>query len=1167
MKTIFQNLTLVFLCLMWAYSGTLLRAQNTYNMQNLTVNDCEGILLHSEAGENGNYDHNEDFTFIICIPGANEIILSFDYFATEQNYDVMTIYDGPDRMSPIIATLSGIRQPPPTFVATSGCVTIHFRSDDNITANGWRMRWRTQINAPVIPNLRLVSTVVCPLNEAVFEFTSPIGCDQIVPGNFNLVGPGGSSIGSIVVLDCANGMATRFRVVFNPPLASPANFRLLFSGVIYDACGNQHPVNTNVLFQVANCPIQVSIRLINGAACVGQCAQMEAVPIADNLQNLSYTWSPGGGNTRIINVCNTIPTQYSVTVTDTQTGRTSSAVFLYEPLENPIILNPIQDTVCASAANRTLQTNMPGGEFYSGLIPDHHRTSGVYEFWRWSSGNNLRVDTVTYIAPNGCRVRDTVHIWPINAGSIQASCLNAPPFQMNGGTPAGGAWSGPHLSPDGIFNPVENGAFWATYTAPNGCAARKRVHVYDSIIMPVVDTLCTTEVFFLEATPPGGRWSGPGVVNNINGRLEAWRPTPNQWHTYTYTMNGCEKSIEIYINALWAGPDIELCASESRLQLPWPGNWSGPGVYIPAENAFDISGLVPGEYTYTLTQSICQDDFTLYLREITATVDDQWYFCLEDQPFNVADYVEVFPAGGSFSGAGITEENPLYWFNPIQVGPGRHWFYYEVLGCRDSAQFVVAEPATFPRFEFCERSIPTLLTANPPGGTWSGIGFLDEESGLFDPQLPGLGTFDIYYTAPNGCMTATQVEISPFEQVRILDIDQQYCFSNQNIPVSVTPLGGQLTINGIVTGPSFNPAQLGSGTFELLYTKGIGACSSSDRRFFQVMPPILKVEATDYDSICTGQRTEIKYSAQGGAGPLTYTWNQGLGFGNSHIVSPLTDSWYKVTISDQCSDPLIDSVFVKVFQGFNVQLRQGPEVCFGDTTFVEILLDPNRYTAIWQSNPPVTGMRYRGLSGLYTVRISENATGCIQEEQVVLPGAGPISANFSLVPNQPCIDIIDNQIEVIDLSFGYSRGFLDYGDGSSPVDLTLPEILRHTYRDTGSYLIRMELFNELGCTAHFERQICVRNMVRIFVPDIFTPNDDLINDQFKIFAFGIKNVKWWIYNRYGGLVFYADSVNATWDGTFKGKPLDPDAYIFVMEYEDQETGEPGLIKKELLLMK
>ena len=49
-------------------------------MQNAKVEDCEGILTDSENGpEEGQYNHNEDYTFTVCVDQADEIIIAFNF--------------------------------------------------------------------------------------------------------------------------------------------------------------------------------------------------------------------------------------------------------------------------------------------------------------------------------------------------------------------------------------------------------------------------------------------------------------------------------------------------------------------------------------------------------------------------------------------------------------------------------------------------------------------------------------------------------------------------------------------------------------------------------------------------------------------------------------------------------------------------------------------------------------------------------------------------------------------------------------------------------------------------------------------------------------------------------------------------------------------------------
>ncbi|TVR79150.1 MAG: hypothetical protein EA409_09850, partial [Saprospirales bacterium] len=74
----------------------------------------------------------------------------------------------------------------------------------------------------------------------------------------------------------------------------------------------------------------------------------------------------------------------------------------------------------------------------------------------------------------------------------------------------------------------------------------------------------------------------------------------------------------------------------------------------------------------------------------------------------------------------------------------------------------------------------------------------------------------------------------------------------------------------------------------------------------------LEVEASASPiSICQGENSILTATATGGSG-VTYSWNQGLGAGSTHIVDPLFSTLYSVTAStpDGCS--AVDSVLVEV---------------------------------------------------------------------------------------------------------------------------------------------------------------------------------------------------------------------------------------------------------------
>lgn len=83
----------------------------------------------------------------------------------------------------------------------------------------------------------------------------------------------------------------------------------------------------------------------------------------------------------------------------------------------------------------------------------------------------------------------------------------------------------------------------------------------------------------------------------------------------------------------------------------------------------------------------------------------------------------------------------------------------------------------------------------------------------------------------------------------------------------------------------------------------------------------------------------------------------------------------------------------------------------------------------------------------------------------------------------------------------------------------------------------------------------------LFVPNTFTPNRDGKNDVFRPRGFGISNILFRVYNRWGEMVFESKDINQGWDGTFKGKAADPGVFSWYLEYSCQQTENSEFIEK------
>lgn len=96
----------------------------------------------------------------------------------------------------------------------------------------------------------------------------------------------------------------------------------------------------------------------------------------------------------------------------------------------------------------------------------------------------------------------------------------------------------------------------------------------------------------------------------------------------------------------------------------------------------------------------------------------------------------------------------------------------------------------------------------------------------------------------------------------------------------------------------------------------------------------------------------------------------------------------------------------------------------------------------------------------------------------------------------------------------------------------------YSFKEEGEYLL--SLISPEGCDSLVLFQLDYFN---VFFPNAFSPNDDGINDVFKIFsAHGlVENVDMTIFDRWGGLV----SKGSDWNGRFNEKIVDTGVYVYL----------------------
>ena len=79
----------------------------------------------------------------------------------------------------------------------------------------------------------------------------------------------------------------------------------------------------------------------------------------------------------------------------------------------------------------------------------------------------------------------------------------------------------------------------------------------------------------------------------------------------------------------------------------------------------------------------------------------------------------------------------------------------------------------------------------------------------------------------------------------------------------------------------------------------------------------------------------------------------------------------------------------------------------------------------------------------------------------------------------------------------------------------------------------------------------------MYIPNVFSPNDDGINDLFTI-SFGqdleVTKMQGSIFDRWGNLVFSTEAIPFSWNGKMNEEDVLPGVYVLVLSWEFNENG-------------
>ncbi len=342
-------------------------------------------------------------------------------------------------------------------------------------------------------------------------------------------------------------------------------------------------------------------------------------------------------------------------------------------------------------------------------------------------------------------------------------------------------------------------------------------------------------------------------------------------------------------------------------------------------------------------------------------------------------------------------------------------------------------------------------------------------------------------------------------------------------------------------------------TAYLVTTTDANGCTTSQPLTVTVSAPVTLLVLGSIQ-ICAGQTTTLNANASTG-GP--YTWQPGNLSGSSVIVAPLTTTTYTVSVFDPCTNAnIIDSLTVSV-ETITPQFLQVPSsgcgpltVQFTDQSFTSI---GSITTWLWNfgdgnfstlQNPS----HIFTITGSYNVILTvTSSNGCIitytnptPVNVYPLPTADFLITNLPVTALEPSAAFQDNSIAAVTWQW-------DFGDGGTS-NVQNPS---HVYAgDTGTYSVMLIVSNSYGCVDTAYGELIVHDEFTFFIPNAFTPNGNGLNETFSGMGSGISEFHMLVFDRWGMLLYESHDINKPWDGTFKGKNVSQDVYVYKIDVKD-----------------
>ncbi len=486
--------------------------------------------------------------------------------------------------------------------------------------------------------------------------------------------------------------------------------------------------------------------------------------------------------------------------------------------------------------------------------------------------------------------------------------------------------------------------------------------------------------------------------------------------------------------------------------------------------------------------------------------------------------------------------------------------------------------------QYCLNDLPALpLFSGTTGGVFSATGGLSIDVATGEIDFTLVGNFTITYTTSGVCPDVESLTLSvidcttctpPPAPIGVLT-DVSYCAGGVNaVGFEVTTVAGTFVNwydgSGVLvgTGNTFIATTPGVYTAQAVET-GNETCVSTN-----ITATLTEVanddasfvyDATDY---CIGDVNPFPTISQPGG---VFTASGGLVIdavtGEIDLSSAVSGGSFTITYTTNGACPETETTTINITSSA-IGLEAGTDltVCEGETVTLSGVLTQGIGSTVWSSS---AGSGTFGDSGLLTTVFTPLVTGDIVLLLSGQDACGNVALDSLTVTVVPEVVIsVTGQSNILlgqstELTASGASNYVWQNNATlSCTDCPNPIA---TPTQTTTYLVS----STDACSEGASFTIVVSPLQdKLLIPNAFSPNGDGVNDVFRaVSSSELTQFGFYIYNRWGEVVFETNNPAEGWDGTFRATLQEIGVYVYYVEYTFANDGTERIVKGNVTLVR